>query len=278
MNEKKIYLEEIPNIKEKTIDTDIVIIPKMVTYENIEASASILGINTNDGRPVIDAIYISKNINFIKENSIEFFTLVFLHEITHLLVFYKTLFPYFSNIPNIKEEEINGIKRKIYSSPKVLEKAKKHFKCDSIEGIELENQGSSQSIGSHWDSRIMLSDYMTAGGYNEMLISEITLALFEDSGWYDVNYYTGGLFRFGKGEGCKFLDSLCVNSNKSNFEFDFCDKKYENMCTSNYLNRGDCYIVEYDEKIESQYKHFWDEYLGLLLIIVQLVIIIIMKN
>ena len=113
----------------------------MVTYENIEASASILGINTNDGRPVIGAIYISKNINFIKENSIEFFTLVFLHigaiyiskninfikensiefftlvflhEITHLLVFSKTLFPYFSNIPNIKEEEINGIKRKIY--------------------------------------------------------------------------------------------------------------------------------------------------------------------
>lgn len=60
MNEKKIYLEEIPNIKEKTIDTDIVIIPKMVTYENIEASASILGININDGHPVIGAIYISK--------------------------------------------------------------------------------------------------------------------------------------------------------------------------------------------------------------------------
>ena len=58
-------------------------------------------------------IYI-KNINFIKENSIEFFTLVFLHEITHLLVFSKTLFPYFSNIPNIKEVEINGLKRKIY--------------------------------------------------------------------------------------------------------------------------------------------------------------------
>ncbi len=100
MNEKKIYLEEIPNIKDKTIDTDIVIIPKMVTYENIEAS---LGINTNDVRPVIGAIYISNNINFIKENSIEFFTLVFLHEITHLLVFSKTLFPYFSNSQNIKE-------------------------------------------------------------------------------------------------------------------------------------------------------------------------------
>ena len=60
MNEKKIYLEEIPNIKAKTIDTDIVIIPKMITYENIEVSASILGININDGHPVIGAIYISK--------------------------------------------------------------------------------------------------------------------------------------------------------------------------------------------------------------------------
>ena len=35
-----------------------------------------------------------------------------------------------------------------------------------------------------------------------MAISEITLALLEDSGWYKANYYTGGLMRFGKNKGC----------------------------------------------------------------------------
>ena len=29
---------------------------------------------------------------------------------------------------------------------------------------------------------------------HEVTRSEMTLALFDDSGWYKVNYYTGGLF------------------------------------------------------------------------------------
>ena len=44
----------------------------------------------------------------------------------------------------------------------------------------------------------MLTDYMTSVYYDESVISEITLALFEDSGWYKAEYYTGGLFRYGK--------------------------------------------------------------------------------
>ena len=35
---------------------------------------------------------------------------------------------------------------------------------------------------------------MTSEVYeDEMVLSEFTLALLEDSGWYKVNYYTGGL-------------------------------------------------------------------------------------
>ena len=39
---------------------------------------------------------------------------------------------------------------------------------------------------------------MISTDYNEIAISDMSLALFEDSGWYEANYYTGGLFRFGK--------------------------------------------------------------------------------
>ena len=59
---------------------------------------------------------------------------------------------------------------------------------------------------SHWEQRILLGDYMGAVIYQEeMVISEITLALLEDSGWYKINYYTGGLMRFGKNKGCDFM-------------------------------------------------------------------------
>ena len=46
---------------------------------------------------------------------------------------------------------------------------------------------------------------MISTDYNELVVSDISLAIFEDSGWYEVNYYTGGLFKTGKGEGCNFL-------------------------------------------------------------------------
>ena len=40
----------------------------------------------------------------------------------------------------------------------------------------------------------MLGDYMISSDYIEIIISDITLAYFEDTGFYKVNYYTGGLF------------------------------------------------------------------------------------
>jgi len=123
-------------------------------------------------------------------------------------------------------------------------------------GVELENQGGEGSAGAHWEARIMLGDYMISTDYPEIIISDISLALFEDSGWYEVNYYTGGLFRFGKGQGCKFLNSVCLSSSKSNFEWDFCDIKEKSKCTSNNLNRGICYINNYNSSLPAFYQYF----------------------
>ena len=107
----------------------------------------------------------------------------------------------------------------------------------------------------------MLGDYMIGVSYAEFEISEITLALFKDSGWYEVNYYTGGLFRFGKGQGCEFLNSFCLTSGKSNFKWDFCDYS-ENVCSSNNLNRGFCQIKNYSEELPSYYQYFDNSYTG----------------
>jgi hypothetical protein len=56
----------------------------------------------------------------------------------------------------------------------------------------------------------------------EQVISEFTLAVLEDSGYYKPNYYTGGLMRFGKHKGCEFLDQKCVNpqTHKVNEKFE----------------------------------------------------------
>ena len=56
--------------------------------------------------------------------------------------------------------------------------------------------------------------------YEEQAISEMTLALFEDSHWYKVNYYTGGLFRYGKNETYIFTDLFIPDGTESTAGFD----------------------------------------------------------
>ena len=52
----------------------------------------------------------------------------------------------------------------------------------------------------------MLMDYMVGTHHVDHVISDITLAIFEDSGFYKVDYNAAELFRFGKNKGCDFFN------------------------------------------------------------------------
>ena len=43
----------------------------------------------------------------------------------------------------------------------------------------------------------------------EQVISEFNLSLFKDFKYYDVNYYIGGLMKFGKNAKCNFFNNNC---------------------------------------------------------------------
>ena len=161
----------------------------------------------------------------------------------------------------MKNTTVNGINKKIIITPKVVENAKKHFGCDSLIGVELEDQGGEGTSGSHWESRILFGDYMIGESNLENVISEITLGLFEDSGWYKTNYYTGGLFRFGKNLGCDFLYKKCIIEEKSIFTNQFCIKPMSQMCTPSRLGKGFCSLDSLTN-IPSQYQYFSDKKLG----------------
>ncbi len=55
----------------------------------------------------------------------------------------------------------------------------------------------------------------------EMVGSEMMLALIENSGSYQVNYYTVGLFRLGKNKGCRFSTEKCIQNRISFSRNDF---------------------------------------------------------
>ena len=249
------------------VDYDIVLIPIIdpTLGDGVDAAASACYLNNDNtnNRPIMGFVLLNSNYSYTKNNAKDYLTMLLLHEISHVLVFSNSLFDLFNIEGNVTTTKIiNGIERTLIKTPKVKNIASQHFNCSSIDGVEIENQGGKGSAGSHWEARVMLGDYMISTDYPEIVISDITLALFEDSGWYEVNYYTGGLFRFGKGQGCKFLNSSCITSSKSNFEWDFCDTPNENKCTSNNLNRGFCYFRKYEKELESNYQYFDDKYLG----------------
>ena len=174
------------------VDFDIVLIPKIdpdLGY-GVDAAASACYLDGEDHRPIMGFVLLRQNYGYKKRNAQEFLTMLLLHEITHVLVFTNFLFNYFQYHDVTTTKTVNGVTRTLIQTPKVLEAAAQHFGCSSIDGIELENQGGEGSVGSHWEARIMLGDYMISTDYPEIVISDISLALFEDSGWYEVNYYT----------------------------------------------------------------------------------------
>ena len=257
----------------------VIIYPRFHDFEqgekkNVLSSASYCyrdSANTN--RPLAGFIYIEQNITNIemrKKNIDKYYTMILLHELTHILVFDRELLD-----PSIFEEiEILKQNRIIITSPKVKEMAKRHFGCPHLKGIEIENQdydwkntenegeaavtpqGVLDIFSNHWDARTMLTDYMTSILYDETVISDITLALFEDSGWYKVKYYTGGLFRYGKNQGCDFLNSYCVNGGVSEYKNDFCITEQTTMCTPGRTHRAMCGLITYPKELEVYYRYF----------------------
>lgn len=85
-----------------------------------------------------------------------------------------------------KEVTLRGKTVKLVTTPEVVKTAREHFGCDSLEGLELEDQGGSGTAGSHWDERVAREDLMCGiiGDYKGL--SKFTMALFVDSGWYSI--------------------------------------------------------------------------------------------
>jgi hypothetical protein len=248
------------------VDADVLMIPFVDTRagSNVEASASYCIQESMTGRPVAGSIGFGTIIDFSKANSKYYYTLLAIHEMNHILCFHMDLFEYYIDSRTgepyrngvTQDILVNGLLKTIVTTPKVVEMAKKHFNCENVVGVELEDQGGPGTAGSHWEMRVMYGDYMIGQSIEEVVISEISLAMFEDSGWYKVNYYTGGLHRYGKDEGCRFLDSNCVIDGTTKFPEEFSTVMGQPMCFGGRSAKGVSSLVRYTRAISNEYQYF----------------------
>ena len=153
------------------IDYDLILFPYFEkSYDGtiVEAAAASCAHDSVTNRPTAGVVYYNKDNFYVGINNwIEYYVYLTFHEINHILVFHDILWDLFidsngNTIPKnqvIGTETINGISRTVIKTPKVVEAAKRHFACDKIIGVELENQGGEGTQGNHWEMRTMLGDY-----------------------------------------------------------------------------------------------------------------------
>ena len=201
-----------PNFTTCDFDIDLLIFTRFFNETEMENnnettySSEVLYRKTIDKRPIVGAIYLNKDTNLSLKNSDKLLDFIFIHSITHILGFSSYYHSYFNY--SFTSKDIYGNSRKYINSTKVVQFAKKYFNCNYIKGVELEDADSVS--GMHWESRILLGEYMNSIYLEEQVISEFTLSFLDDLGYYKINYYTGGLMGYGKHKGCKFVQEKCI--------------------------------------------------------------------
>ena len=209
--------------------------------------------NDKSKRPILGGVTFSSDTKALTDRNgkIQAISTIFLHEFTHILGFNKTIMEMKGLIKledTTKRMNDKDYKKYSFTGSQALEKAKLYFNCKEMTSIELDYaNGKEKEIMNdysiiHWHSRILMGDYMTPGLYYiDQAISEITLAALVDLGYYQVNYYTGGLMRFGKNKGCKFLNGkqdcieeyfnyttdVLIAGLKTTFPNEFCSSIYQ---------------------------------------------------
>ena len=221
----------------------------------------------NPAYPEIGIITLSDNIPPSKLTT-SYLEPLMLHLFTHLLGFHISeihdiLFVYEDDddaskcfIENINDEPLNVIKY-----------ARKYFDDESINQIELQKD---EQGNLHWPSRFFLGEYMTQFNYpEELAISRFTLAFLEDLEYYKINYFTGGLMRFGKHKGQNFLSQKCENNvekfkNEFYYPSEISLSITEPSCTSGRQSKAVYKLFSYEDEsglstIPEEYIYF-EEY------------------
>eukprot|EP00892_Ulva_mutabilis_P001587 jgi/Ulvmu1/11429/UM076_0003.1 len=101
-------------------------------------------------------------------------------------------------------------------TPNALREARLHFGCPEMETVLL--QESFFGPTSHWNQRLYNGDVMRPSSstrdvhFNRDAMTDLTLALLQDTGWYDVKYGSGGFNSYGYQGGCTFVNGTIEES------------------------------------------------------------------
>lgn len=212
---------------------------------------------TPQGRPSVGVASISPR--YIYPGNTEFTGRVLAHEIGHALGFALDFFKakgMTATATNIRGKPTDVL---VLISPQVVKAGRLFFGWDELEYVELEDEGGAAVEGSHWKRRNLKDDLM-AGVAGANKYSILTLAAFEDLGFYRANYSSAEYPVWGYQGGEKLLTQKCLVNDVSQVKSLFCSKSDEYLCTADRLAYGKCGVASYDVMLPSYARYFRDTY------------------
>ncbi|XP_047593710.1 ciliated left-right organizer metallopeptidase isoform X3 [Lutra lutra] len=174
--------------------------------------------------------------------------MVTLHELLHALGFSGQLFKKWRDCPSGPSVRENCSTRQqvtrrdewgqlLLTTPAVSHSLARHLGVPGASpGVPLEEEG---PLSSHWEARLLQGSIMTAtfDGARRTRLDPITLAAFEDSGWYRVNHSAAEELPWGQaGSGLEFGLVTTCGAGSSDF---FCTGS-ELGCHYLHLDKGSC--------------------------------------
>ena len=150
-------------------------------------------------------------------------------------------------------------------TPKVKQEVRKHFRCSTLEGAEIENQGRVGTRWTHWEKRVFENEAMTGTYTQNPVFSRITLALMEDTGWYRSNYKMAEDLDWGRSLGCMFAKRSCrtwmrMQLKNNDSPSPFCFKTKQNPLHTRCTHSNDavalCNLEKYSSSLPREYQYF----------------------
>jgi hypothetical protein len=170
----------------------------------------------------------------------------------------------------------NGQRYAAVVTPRVKAVARNQFDCQSLEGAKLENQptGSDSCTGDHWDEHDYYPEAALSGVMSPTtnIVSHLTLALMEDSGWYRANFTQGKMSPWGLGAGCDFVGKPCITQDPTTLapvlpEYSkgfFCLEGSARGCSPALTHKMACTVIDYFYSLPNdlpldRFQYFPDE-------------------
>ncbi|XUY37377.1 leishmanolysin [Leishmania panamensis] len=213
-----------------------------------------------DGRPAVGVINIpAANIRSAYD---QIMVRTVAHEVAHALGFNRIFFDSAGMVA-----AAIGIRGKDYYAPvinssTVVAKAREQYGCTPLSFLELEDTGSPASLGSHLKGRNAKDELMapavTAGYY-----TALTLAVFEDFGFYQADFAKAEVMPWANLATCDFLTKKCMEKNITQWPGMFCNSTDVLLsCSTDRLTLGTCKFTQRKRPLPLYFQYFTEPSLG----------------